>query len=212
MAILGVAVLVELNVLLFFGLMQFNIAIGLILPLFYIMAIPAFMTCYAAYPVIRKYMIDPYYDENGNPLNKDGQPEENATPEFQEEDSEDLSDPPDAPTAEKPDTIKRIQKTPPGDGRCRRGRGVVFHGNLTSTFCLPVGSGCMHDIQSQHPIHDFPVRIHEHHANGFQRPEEHQKIAQDIFSARAHFFRHEIDHLQSEYAFAKTPAGIILKQ
>ena len=99
MAILGVAVLVGLNVLLFFGLMQFNIAIGLILPLFYIMAIPAFMTCYAAYPVIRKYMIDPYYDENGNPLNKDGQPEENATPEFQEEDSEDLSDPPDAPAA-----------------------------------------------------------------------------------------------------------------
>lgn len=78
MAVLGVVLLIGLNVFLFIGLMQFNIAIGLILPLFYIMAIPAFITSYAAYPVIKKYMIDPYYDADGNPLPKQD-PEETAT-------------------------------------------------------------------------------------------------------------------------------------
>lgn len=68
MAVLGIAVLIVLNVLLFMGLMQFNIAIGLILPLFYIMSFPAFISSYAAYPVLKKYMIDPYYDSDGNPL------------------------------------------------------------------------------------------------------------------------------------------------
>lgn len=55
LAILWVVILVALNVLLF----VVYTPLGLILPLFYIVAIPMFTTTYAAYPVIKRYMIDP---------------------------------------------------------------------------------------------------------------------------------------------------------
>ena len=46
---------VALNLLLF----QINVAVGLIIPFLFFMAVMAFMYTYAAYPVIKKYMIDP---------------------------------------------------------------------------------------------------------------------------------------------------------
>ena len=37
-----------------------GISIPIVLPFFYILATTAYMACYAAYPVIDKYMIAPY--------------------------------------------------------------------------------------------------------------------------------------------------------
>ena len=59
-----------------------NIIVPLILPLFYFAAFALFTSTYAAYPVIKKYMIDPYYDEFGNPKNEgtnDGEDQETVT-------------------------------------------------------------------------------------------------------------------------------------
>ncbi len=59
MASLGIlvmaALLVGLNILLF----QFNIAVGIIIPFLFFLAVSAFMYTYAAYPVVKRYMIDP---------------------------------------------------------------------------------------------------------------------------------------------------------
>lgn len=55
LAILWIVILVALNVVLFIVYTP----LGLILPLFYIVAIPMFTTAYATYPVIKRYMIDP---------------------------------------------------------------------------------------------------------------------------------------------------------
>ncbi|MBQ8398548.1 MAG: hypothetical protein IJX08_01135 [Clostridia bacterium] len=43
-------------------------ALGAVLPLVILFGIGLFMGYYASYKVIHKYMIEPYYDENGNPL------------------------------------------------------------------------------------------------------------------------------------------------
>ncbi len=59
MAGLGIVVLAVITVLLNLLLFQFNIAVGLILPILFFMGIMAFMYTYAAYPVIKRYMIDP---------------------------------------------------------------------------------------------------------------------------------------------------------
>lgn len=48
-------------------LMSTNIIVILIIPFFYLMGFMLFTTVYAAYPVLNKYMIEPYYDEYGNP-------------------------------------------------------------------------------------------------------------------------------------------------
>ena len=53
--ILIAAVIVFLNILLF----QYNIAVGIIIPFLFFLAVSAFTYSYAAYPVIQKYMIDP---------------------------------------------------------------------------------------------------------------------------------------------------------
>ena len=55
-----------LNLVLALAFMPANIIIPLILPLFYFFGFALFTTVYAAYPVIDKYMIKPYYDEYGN--------------------------------------------------------------------------------------------------------------------------------------------------
>ena len=41
-----------------------GISLPLIIPVVYIMAATAFMSAYAAYPVIDKYMIEPYVDKS----------------------------------------------------------------------------------------------------------------------------------------------------
>lgn len=62
MGVLGVIMITAVNVALFFlfGATPLGIAIPLILPLLYYMAVCTFTTAYAAYPVIDKYMIAPY--------------------------------------------------------------------------------------------------------------------------------------------------------
>lgn len=65
-----------LNLALGFALLPANFVVVLILPFFYFLGFAQFTTVYAAYPVVDKYMIAPYYDEYGNPRS-----EENTEPE-----------------------------------------------------------------------------------------------------------------------------------
>lgn len=67
LALIWIIAILAINVALIMVLLPFNIIVPLILPLFYFAAFALFTSTYAAYPIIKKYMIDPYYDENGNP-------------------------------------------------------------------------------------------------------------------------------------------------
>ncbi len=60
MAMLGVGLLIGINVLLIFAFSAINIAIPLVLPVLYFLSVTAFITTYAAYPVIDRYMIEPF--------------------------------------------------------------------------------------------------------------------------------------------------------
>ena len=62
-----------LNIALGFALLPANLVLILILPFFYFLGFAQYTTVYAAYPVVDKYMIAPYYDEFGNPRSEDGQ-------------------------------------------------------------------------------------------------------------------------------------------
>ena len=67
MALLGIVLVVVINLLLILGGLSIGLVTPLLLPLFYLLGVSGFMTTYAAYPVIQKYMIDPYTDEqNGD--------------------------------------------------------------------------------------------------------------------------------------------------
>lgn len=59
MAVLGIVLMAALVIGLNLILFQYNIAVGIILPFLFFLAISAFMYTYAAYPVIKRYMIDP---------------------------------------------------------------------------------------------------------------------------------------------------------
>lgn len=75
-ALVGQALLVVLTIsLIMTGMLM---ALGAILPFVILFGIGLFMGYYAAYKVIKKYMIDPYYDENGNPLVYEEETEELA--------------------------------------------------------------------------------------------------------------------------------------
>ena len=60
MAMLGLLLLLGIHLLLIFLLIPMGISIPLVIPLVYILAIIAFITTYAAYPIIDRYMIEPY--------------------------------------------------------------------------------------------------------------------------------------------------------
>ncbi len=64
MALLGIALLVVLN----FVAIMLGLSVGfsapLVFPLFYLPALLGFIATYAAYPCIKRYMIDPYESEN----------------------------------------------------------------------------------------------------------------------------------------------------
>ncbi len=66
LALLGIAILAVIHIVLTFSLLKYGIAVPLILPLVYLMATVGFMATYAAYPVITKYMIDPYDQEKAD--------------------------------------------------------------------------------------------------------------------------------------------------
>ena len=63
MAILGIVLLLVLNVTLFMVITP----IGALMPLLISFALGAFIANYAAYPNIKKFMIDPYYEQNPQP-------------------------------------------------------------------------------------------------------------------------------------------------
>ena len=63
LAILGLLVFIALHVALILFFLSMGITIPIILPFFYAMAIMRFITTYAAFPIIEKYMITPYQKE-----------------------------------------------------------------------------------------------------------------------------------------------------
>ena len=63
MALLGIVLMVVLNLLLIVGGLSIGLAAPVILPFFYLLGFSGFMSTYAAYPVIKKYMIDPYNND-----------------------------------------------------------------------------------------------------------------------------------------------------
>lgn len=62
MAMLGIVLITSINVVLFalFAMTPLGIAIPLILPFLYYLAVTSFTSAYAAYPIIDRYMIEPY--------------------------------------------------------------------------------------------------------------------------------------------------------
>ncbi len=60
MAALGMLILVALNLVLMAVLAPINIVLPFIMPAFYLLSFCAFCSTYAAYPVIERYMIEPY--------------------------------------------------------------------------------------------------------------------------------------------------------
>ena len=60
LALLGIVLLVALHIFLIFLLLPIGVSIPFILPFFYIVAVIGFISVYAAYPIIDKYMIAPY--------------------------------------------------------------------------------------------------------------------------------------------------------
>ncbi|MBR6917454.1 MAG: DUF624 domain-containing protein [Clostridia bacterium] len=59
MCLLGYAAVIVINLAIYFSLMP----VGIILPFLITVAICKYISVYCAYPVIKKYMIDPYYNE-----------------------------------------------------------------------------------------------------------------------------------------------------
>ncbi len=59
MALLGIVLMVALNLFLIVAGLSIGLAAPVILPFFYLLGFSGFMSTYAAYPVIKKYMIDP---------------------------------------------------------------------------------------------------------------------------------------------------------
>lgn len=64
------------NVALGLALLPANFVIFLILPFFYFWGFAQYTIVYAAYPIVDKYMIAPYYDEFGNPIGAENTPAE----------------------------------------------------------------------------------------------------------------------------------------
>ena len=60
MALLGLVILLGIHIFLIIWLIPMGVSIPLVLPFVYILAMIGFITVYAAYPVIEKYMITPY--------------------------------------------------------------------------------------------------------------------------------------------------------
>lgn len=77
LALLGLLLFIGLHVLLVLLFLSMGITVPIILPFFYAMAVIKFITTYAAFPVIEKYMITPYEKENKE------EPEETADTELE---------------------------------------------------------------------------------------------------------------------------------
>lgn len=64
MAFLGIALLIVIHILLIFVFIPLGISIPLILPLVYVISTIGFIATYAGFPIIQKYMIDPYVTQS----------------------------------------------------------------------------------------------------------------------------------------------------
>lgn len=64
LALFGIILFVGLHLLLIFFLLPTPLGFVIILPLIYVLAVTAFMGTYAAYPIIDKYLIAPYAEED----------------------------------------------------------------------------------------------------------------------------------------------------
>ncbi len=75
MALLGIVLITVIQIFLFFlfGMTPLGIAIPLILPFLYYMAVTAFTSAYAAYPIIDRYMIAPYRGTDEEPEEESGE-------------------------------------------------------------------------------------------------------------------------------------------
>ena len=62
MALLGILLLLGLHVVLIILLIPMGVSIPLVLPCVYIFAMLAFISVYAAFPIIDRYMIAPYQE------------------------------------------------------------------------------------------------------------------------------------------------------
>ena len=68
-ALVGIVLAVLIN----YGVMLAFVPIGVVLPFILTVSVSMFIYTYAAWPKIKKVMIDPYYDEYGRPLAIDGE-------------------------------------------------------------------------------------------------------------------------------------------
>lgn len=66
MALLGIALTIVLNLLVCFAFFP----LGIVLPFIITLSVCYFIGVYAAWPKINEIMIEPYYDEDGNPLSE----------------------------------------------------------------------------------------------------------------------------------------------
>ena len=71
MAFLGLIVLFALQIALIFLALVYGLTVFIVLPFVYILALIGFITTYAAYPVIDRYMIAPYANENTESINEE---------------------------------------------------------------------------------------------------------------------------------------------
>ena len=72
-ATLGVVLMAVINIILAILFIPIGIIVPLILPLIYFLPFSAFMTAYAAYPNIKKYMIDPQIASEESDLEEEGE-------------------------------------------------------------------------------------------------------------------------------------------
>ncbi len=75
MGLLGIVLITAIQILLFavFAMTPLSIAIPLMLMLLYFIAVNAFTAAYAAYPIIDRYMIEPYRDLNEEDASEDAE-------------------------------------------------------------------------------------------------------------------------------------------
>ncbi len=89
MACLGLAIITAVAIGMLF-LIPMGLGVAVVLPLVYYLGVAAFMYCYAAYPVIKKYMIDPPIKPDVNSDgDEDGDPSYDSSPIEDEEPIED---------------------------------------------------------------------------------------------------------------------------
>ncbi|MBQ9801640.1 MAG: hypothetical protein IJW51_01030 [Clostridia bacterium] len=78
-AVLGIAVLVVFNVVTIVWGLSIGLSVMLVLPFFYLLVLIGFISMYAAYPNIKRYMIDPYETSDTAHAAPEGE-EPDATP------------------------------------------------------------------------------------------------------------------------------------